>query len=970
MSNGNEFVSGSNAAQLDLSPLIESIKDELQEWKNKEANYTGLHTELLPYLAEASVRRLKDGEVAKVSEWKLAGGGSFTNKTYDALECLKNEMKAAIRKRLNCSASDEYKSLLNTYPNPNGTGIEAGCINNEYYIKNIRTYEPAENGSLSAVSCTVSFDWDTLRREFASFQMGGPGRENLAELEEALKNGEIDAEDEEYQNLFNERQELYQYAGTKLEMSDALRKYLMPEIMLAAADSLEKQKDSGIQAEDIQKLRLYAERLKEFIRLADDKNSNYGFSFGDPYGFRNFIYDSLPVIPMLEAESVLNASNPEDPMYRLEYNVVFKLNGINSTAEPDKNAKKNPRYAAIEKIHSKEDDEKKSRYHMQLYALMYYLDNGVLPSSDLRTVREEMACYEPLTDYNRLAETVSASCLLPEKVWTGYLYFDQISADMLHNSSLIHVSNDMPKDFIIPVSFRIVQRRFEKTGTQASEIKYSKTINGQYAGAVLCHEQRSRQDVKDHKPIIADGKTPFISVKTQIAVSREETPERLGNGYRSERIILYDIAYATITTLFFWLSIHPEDEENNAEGVLPDRTQFLLGRYYRKPAGKKEKKTDEEEKPNTPGSDLFLTAFGYAAEQAVSSESVITTTQGYIEDANGYKRGNSLNSLLQKSDIRMENRFGLFRNDVGIIYITAKQCDKNGAGKKQEQGVLSLRMSDGIEIITPPDPETKIIIRHLPGTSEICSCKEVYQFRKNMKLYRSLEQMQKDGVKCVILLMDAPYMITTSQAENTIVGLSNDNLQTLEEDFPDLSFLPLYIGKYQIRADQSPRNEQYYAIRNIYKLYQNDDGSWNGGNRIPLNTYVLGHSFAGNKKNGYRTGTMYEVLRDYYSGRTGELIEQYLQEKNGAELRSAVFNALLSLHIITNEKCNKDNGEGKCSPFARLKQDIAPGSIVTYKRGRRDDRRDPDFTFNYTAYLSVLVDILEKKGNNNVQTGE
>ena len=955
MSNGNVFTEGSTAAPIQLEQIIRAMRNVLAQWK-KNPKYMGLHMELIPYLAETSVQNLDPAYVQSVSDWKLAGGGCLSDETYNELNAFKNEVKEEILTRRAEEKRAEEEGDQEKAPRKSiyiAEGLNDLGINGlDNYLQKTETATsvsvyPAVHGSISAISCILSFSWDRLRREFALFQMGEADRESLCNLEEQLQNEEITEEDEDYQELVREKYKLDEYAGAKLEMSDAFRKYLMPKILLAAADCLEK--DGAISMEEIHTLRQYATRLQEFILLTRTGGTRDLLGFGDPYGFRNYIYTKLPVIPILDAEQVLSTSNPGDTEYTLELNIVFKLNGINS---PSRAEAKNPLSSVLRKIHSNEEDTKKLRNNMQLYALMYYLDHGALPDTSMTAMQHSMKQYKPVVDYNALARALSSAQMETIEPWTGYLSFDPISEGDAHTSSLIHLSDHKPDEIDIPVSCRIVRREFSKTDAAPQSVKYDRHSNDNLASVLLC--QSTQLTTERNEQAFHD--CPFCKIPVQLKTRAKD----LEIGKEQNRIILYDLAYATIFTLFMEISMQIEQENVKKEGNTA-RTEFLLARYTDSSSIQRGDIDEEQEYPKVPGSDTFLTAFGYAAEQAIQSDTLLTKTQGYIGGENSFKDKNTISSLMQLCDTELAGGFSSFIDGIGILYLTTRQCDRNRGGKKQEQGILSLLMTNGMEIITPEEGK-HTIIRHLPNTNEICKNGEAYRFRKNMEMYKTLAQMQKDHVTQVIVLMDAPYMIPTTQSETSVVGLSNENFQTLEEDFPELTFFPMYIGTYQIRAGQKESNG-YYTLRDLHSIYHNPDGSWNGGKRIPLLAYVVGHAFAHAGSHGYRTGSLYEVIRDYYSGRTGELIESYLSDtESGKKLRSKIFSALLFLHIITNEKYNKEQGEGKCSPFGRCKQDLAPGAILTYRRDKKGGMEEPDFSFNYAAYLSILTSIIEKKG--------
>lgn len=384
MSNGNVFTEGSTAAPIQLEQIIRAMRNVLAQWK-KNPKYMGLHMELILYLAETSVQNLDQAYVQSVSDWKLAGGGCLSDETYDELNAFKNEVKEEIltrraeEKRAKEEGDQEKVPRKSIYIAEGLTDLGINGLDN-YLQKteaatSVSVY-PAVHGSISAISCILSFSWDRLRREFALFQMGEADRESLCNLEEQLQNEEITEEDEDYQELVREKYKLDEYAGTKLEMSDAFRKYLMPKILLAAADCLEK--DGAISMEEIRALRQYATRLQEFILLTRTGGARDLLGFGDPYGFRNYIYTKLPVIPILDAEQVLSTSNPGDTEYTLELNIVFKLNGINS---PSRAEAKNPLSSVLRKIHSNEEDTKKLRNNMQLYHTkrgIFLIDSGAL----------------------------------------------------------------------------------------------------------------------------------------------------------------------------------------------------------------------------------------------------------------------------------------------------------------------------------------------------------------------------------------------------------------------------------------------------------------------------------------------------------------------------------------------------------------------------------------------------------------
>ena len=975
MANGNMLVEGSSAEPLNLVPLIREICNTLKKWNTMKGpnSYKGFKADLIPFLAIDAVKGLERNDSRNdssylnvVSSWKPYGGGCISPESYQQIDMLKGILQSDIQNWLNYLSTRVQDMPNDTDPSLHfDHSLEKSGIRNanSYMGKNeaeISTYAPAStqvdssNSKISSYSCTLSFDWDILRKNFALSQIGECNRAEFEKLERARRNGEIDSDDEDYLEMINQKRALDSYAKNNLEMQDSFCKYLMPKILFIAADCLEKDQYRTASDKDIQDLRLYTGRLQEFIQKADSED----LGFGDPYGFRSFIYNKLPVIPIIRAEEVLNASNGNDPKYFLELNTVFKLNGINSPSNSLRNVSyrnidnenstsKNPLEVVLRQIRSVHHNEKEIYRSRQLYALMYYLDHGILPPFSPEKMGAAMRNYLPSMDYNRLAHTLNSVRLTTVEPWTGYLCFDEISVEDKHNNTKIHLS-DNKSTYSTPVICRIVQRSFEQTDGQKRRIIYQKKESGAFTEMLLSQPHSGATSQNNKYDFVFSKMEP----KTVIWPETETANKiRLS----ANEIILYDIAYATIWTLFVELSVKIyQKDQNDVEKV-----QLLLGRFS---DGSDLEKKDKEEKgyPITPGSNIFLKALGYAAEQSVASDHLITRTQGYIRDKNTYKDKNAANSILQFCDIDLNKSYPDFDDGIGIVYLTARLCDKNYATNGQDAGVMQILMANALEIITPKqgDTDSNTVIRRLPPTNRITSKDDVYVFNKGMELSRTLSQMQSDGIKEVILLMDAPYQVPSSQSEQSITGLSNDNILTLEDEFQNLTFLPLFIGDYQIRANQSG---EYYAIRDLYKTYQSGN-SWSGGNRTPLNAYVLGHKVAKGYQDGYRTGTLYEVIRDYYGGRTGDLITLYFDELNGKKFREKVFMSLLLLHLITNDKYNRERGEGKCSPFARLKQDIAPDSIVAYSRtSNNNGPKQTDFTFNYTAYLSVVTSVAEKK---------
>jgi len=230
MANGNMLVEGSSAEPLNLVPLIREICNTLKKWNTMKGpnSYKGFKADLIPFLAIDAVKGLERNDSRNdssylnvVSSWKPYGGGCISPESYQQIDMLKGILQSDIQNWLNYLSTRVQDMPNDTDPSLHfDHSLEKSGIRNanSYMGKNeaeISTYAPAStqvdssNSKISSYSCTLSFDWDTLRKNFALSQIGECNRAEFEELERARRNGEIDSDDEDY------------LAGLFLQISDA-----------------------------------------------------------------------------------------------------------------------------------------------------------------------------------------------------------------------------------------------------------------------------------------------------------------------------------------------------------------------------------------------------------------------------------------------------------------------------------------------------------------------------------------------------------------------------------------------------------------------------------------------------------------------------------------------------------------------------------------------------------------------------
>lgn len=899
----------------------------------------------IPYIAEKVAQDHKD-----VFNWNDSNGGNLTPESKAAIA----DLKAEIIK--NITSTNDGIAALNADIDSTAIPKIRAQYDKPKTIAGISTYKISDAASKSGIETLIasySYNRKEFEEMFCRYQNGG-----------STEDEDEDDEEDEYADLKQNTndQDTQRFAHKKVNLNSVMLYYLRVWTLMRLAKEIDNRRTVlGVTNEDADNLKLYAQRIAEFPTMLSSLQ-------GQAIKFRPDVLDILPVIVNFDIDSRI-ADNSTEDFVSNQFVVTLKLDMLKSPSANNNRNRPSVHYLDLMNNLKNTPEQVIGKYKReklrQGYLLWYYIQYGNLPLQcdklSLETAMEQEQTGQLLTgkfDPRKLSETLCKAEVQDAINDTFKLYqtgtvnieenVDKFSFNWMDFFRIEESDNVPDTAMSIPVHFMLQRESFEKDtttvfprGTMTYMARSSKQM---YTSAMLCAQQCLVSGMNDCLQGFKNKNGTLISAITMVKSKKDTQPSGSSPAYHP---VVYDVVHAILTTVFLYCRIMLQRQEG------PYYTDLFLPRISGESAN------DTESIETEPGSAAFMSALGRSLEQGLSLPSLGTHTQGYVAVENqkawNYKLENAASSILNTIPRTVNGplRASLAGKHIAIIYLTKFVCDSK-KGADDEYSVLSTE-----SLVVFGSDSSKIVFTQ--RTNDICRDSrnaedphsEVYNFGEFAaeKHLSSLLRYYNDStkIKTVILLMNAPCKITTAMAEKKILGLNQDTIAKLESNYPNLAFFPMFISKYQVRDTTG----DHLVIRNMYQKFSSTDGM------IPLDAFVIGKAEFGKNKIGYyRSGCMYQTIKDYYLGKTGQLIQNYLAQPDGTD-HISIETALLLLHIVSDERARQGNaGEGKTEPFDRLKNEIIPSARVKYSKSK-----DSQYIIqiHYLGLVTALVDILEKK---------
>ena len=609
-------------------------------------------------------------------------------------------------------------------------------------------------------------------------------------------------------------------------------------------------------------------------------------------------FEKLPVLHKPETECIV--SSTRDEKVSDTFWVKTKVNMVNAPKKGALSPNK-PSKVCEKAINGKDcNPDNLSGRRVNILEELYKLMNYIDTGKYDDDIRN-MESYKIKTDYDRLGELIDELPWITVKE-TAYIVLDESVDPDSKSKDSFRISFEETDGVPIEFCMNSVNYGFSNTLFPGKD-SYVEHIDVPCRHTIIYHNNLSKSGISTDLPKYRNSNAPihFTSVQN----------------------IIYDITFAA--TMLAWYG--------NMEGYIFNNRFTQNGK-------------DGFEFTDRHGSDKFITATGYAMEQLLSAEKLHFYTQGITEAniRNSFAKRNAASSLISNIPytIHIPSRKKI-ANGVGIIYITAKVTDKQSF---KDKSALRMVCTQGYKISDDR-------IEGIRNTTEILPSDNAYNFSEMRAFIEVLKQMEKDKMETILVVMDAPFSCSTAK-ETNIKGLDKDNIEFIEKYL----HVPLIIPVFSSTISAKYKKLDDYKSTGIINMHRevSDDSSI-----VPLFAFFAGWKPDGYKENGNRSGTMYTTRRNYYSGKTGKFIEEYMKmEKPDAiiNIQRKIFYALYLLHMVTNEKSNVKADEGKVSIFDRLKNSIVSHSEVTYQM---EPNSDSFKRINYLALEAKLYDGMRLK---------
>lgn len=784
-----------------------------------------------------------------------------------------------------------------------------------------------ENKSAGIFTFEASFEYDRAEFQdmFLKRQLGLKRGQELEDNEDPIKEKEEDA-----------------YLTDNVNISGLLITNLNMWFLLKAAEYIKDNKGRlNVSDKDAEELYIYAKRIYDYPATQSKVGMDQKY-----YDYTNVI-DKLPVITKIVPESQVNAETSGDKI-KYTFNVTLKLDMLNTS----QNSENNPRFYQIDRMknYDQQDDMTKRRLR-NLFVLYKYIDTGEIPSyfNVPRDIADHMRKEADtlLLNSRSIAKTLSKldradfeeTLLLKQRSvidWRSKTENDNKRAgEKMAEHFLLAKDGSITREYPAPIK---VTFKSETVGTSAlpggeKSLTISHNINGLFpAKKFLLYDKR-------------DGRISY------------KTPSALHNGNEKEKVcyiptampfgntknqIVYDMVYTIMLTISLYLETQNKTGRGRAIVVWESSANA--------------KKATEESAPTLDyASREYAAALRKALKFAGQTLTMRVHEQGIVLGAeSSSKDRNCASSLLGEMRYAADGTFvdDIMEKELGyILYITSRKCDQGNGTSSYSNLIASPIMFTGKTILpmaAATDKRETDQVYNLGDYDAHCNFHNLLQKISDAAI--------KDGKQAIVIIaMDMPFKIETSNKKVEVIGTNKDNIAQMESRYPGISFFPIFMGGYQIR---NAGGKDHLVIKDIYKECSPDS------TRVPISAYITGSSGFGRDNPYYKSGTMYQTMRNYYTGRSGALIERYL---NGidTDFHEYINGILLAAHLIENEKCppKEDKSEGKAKVFSKIKEDVQTANVRYFQGGPGSNIT----TVNYIELVRYVMDIIHGIEASNVQ---
>lgn len=705
--------------------------------------------------------------------------------------------------------------------------------------------------------------------------------------------------------------------------------YALQIIILRAFCNAAYKNRQNIDSRQRRALLTYVQRITEFPEKlkANDK-------------FLPEIISQLPVIPLIQPENIISRTSSF-----ITFNVRMKFN---KQMTPHDSQCNKPTQTLSEYL--RQTDTSTPGYVLnkkkQLYCLLYYITYGKMPQAYENGQTEQL-----ITDM-KTAKTVttqaasnSANAIIAEDFYNDVANVISILQPDVYETTVKFVPTEaLPDEFEQKNIEQILKLDFSNQAVNGIDGHFkvwnthygtASTVNGGTIATKkesLAAEIALLQDRKfnfpmqhDFNQMIGDDESERIQILSGIV-----PPQNL-NPY------VYHITENILTTMVTYSLIQHAQ-------IQPE----VLMIWHLTPAMEQKGIRDDTEINDG----RFVTVLAHALEQSLFD--LTANAQGYVTSnwlRNGqtvqnfrYAKKNACSSMLSEFPKHISSHLP----NTGVIFITSRKADK---AKEGGNTCILLRSVEIYEQTMKFMHGCDFVLDTKPGRAteafEFCQYPEESRFKQMINI------MQSHGIRQIILMMTPPFNICP---DTQIAGFGKNNITRLEEQYPNITFIPIYASPFQIIDHITQKR-----IINIDKPDEQDAASHliidnpipykeDSMSQLPLFACIVGGTF-GNGHGYYKNGTMYSAFREYYTGKTGQAVEDLFIDYNKRIILETV---MLLIHEVQNEKQDLTNN-GRSQIFDKVRNEISSESTLFYQR----DNSNWMLQINQLALTAKIIDIVE-----------
>lgn len=666
------------------------------------------------------------------------------------------------------------------------------------------------------------------------------------------------------------------------------------------------------------------------------------------------ILDKLPVMPILSGEDVTDCSITEDGYIKMTMLCRLKLNGIYMLM---KNKKNQPSLKAEKDFNDFAQGMKfdpKAKENLFLKFILYnFIEKKLnspeaevpLPFRDVDDDRARAAMNKykvHSNDYDLIAYAVYVTEDIREQDKTYYInQKESISEETMKNTNAS--CNIRYFDFFetldqknaceskgVDVNLHFYKKEYGKTEKKIfAENAFTIAVSrqGNYL-PVTIHEGISQQGsmedlLKEYFDFVKKNSGADAKTSERIAIYNKSGEE---NGHQ---IAMIKDIFTTILTVLF-LRCRTVD--------ISDYTYMLLPRVCEN-IDEFVESSDEKKVVDQSGTSHYITALGKALRQSFFQENIQTVTQGLVAKGGMQKdkMNNAAKSLICELPAKYNPKITL-KGKTGIIFMTTRKSDGNGYAEPSMSG----HHTDGWIV---GDGE----ILHIGVAPDFSLGDDKFSYHSASSEHELIQKMQQDGCDLIIYLMKAPYETKMSLTMTTqFLGMEKEKFTQMEQDFPEISFLPMYVGAFQARQTGGADAVIITDLERALVQCATDKAR-----RTPTLAYIIGKKMG---KSEFRSGSMYQIIENYYEedSKTGMAVKSFL---SGGTFGIRVKQALTLFHYRKNAATYRETWSGKNSPFDEEMNNLAATSITYNCKVRGSSSH----TVNYSAVVARVVAITNRK---------